>query len=250
MEQFFCIELLLGKAKLKVLHKSFVVVIGLGAVGSYAVEGLARAGVGKFRIVDFDKIKPTNLNRHLLATHCTLGRSKAELVKERILSINPKAKVEALEIFAAQETLDGILDDSPNLVIDAIDSLNPKVQLLDACYRKGIPVISSMGAATRLDPFLIRSGDLFDSTNCPLAQKLRKRLRKLGIKRGIFSVWSEEKPNLGFEEPENSPLEDSYMRGRSRKKLGSLPTLTAIFGLIIAHKAMEFLCKGLKKDIK
>lgn len=250
MEQFLCIELLIGREKLQKLRSSSVTVIGLGAVGSYATEALARAGVGHLRLVDFDKIKPSNLNRHIYALRSTIGTPKVELASQRIRDINPSCKVEALQLFAAAETMDIILDNAPDLVIDAIDSLNPKAQVLKACYGKAIPVISSMGAATRVDPFSIRTSDLFDTKCCPLAKHLRIKLKKEGISRGIRCVYSDELRNLDAVDVESAFSEDEYKRGRKRSKLGSLPTITGIFGLIVGHKAIETLCGGFTKNAK
>lgn len=250
MEQFLCIELLIGKEKLKKLRESSVTVIGLGAVGSYATEALARAGIGHLRLIDFDKIKPSNLNRHIYALRSTIGTPKVELAKARIHDINPSCKVEALGIFAARENMDAILDNRPDIVIDAIDALNPKAQVLMACYEKKIPVISSMGAATRVDPFSIRTADLLDTRCCPLAKRLRIKLKKDGIGRGIRCVYSDELRNLDAVDVENAFSEDDYSRGRKRSKLGSLPTITGIFGLVVAHKAIETLCGGFAKHAK
>lgn len=247
MEQFLCVELLLGKEKLKRIHKGSVTVIGLGAVGSYAVEALARAGVGRLRLVDFDRIKPSNLNRHILALHSTMGSSKAGLAAERVRDINPSCEVEGLDLFAAAESLDRILDPRPDLVVDAIDSMNPKAQLLAACYRKKVAVISSMGAATRVNPLAIRTADLFDTKFCPLARRLRSMLKEEGVGRGIMCVYSEEPRNLAAVDVENRAAEDDYKRGRKRSKLGSLPTITGIFGLTLAHSALEMLCGGFVK---
>lgn len=246
MERFLCIELLLGKEKLKKLQDSFVTVVGIGAVGSYAVEALARAGVGRIRLVDFDVIKPTNLNRHIYALASTMGRPKAALGKERIHQINPACQVEAIELFAANDTLDRIFSEPPNLVIDAIDSMTPKAQVLAACQRRGIPVISSMGAALRTDPFLIKTADLFDTKGCPLAQCMRQKLRKEGVGRGIFCVYSEEPKRKAFAPPEAAACELTYDRGRKRNKLGSLPTVTGMFGLVVAHCAIEYLIGGFR----
>lgn len=245
MERFFCTELLIGKDRLKVLHKSFVTLIGLGAVGSYAAEALARAGVGRLRLVDFDKIKATNFNRHLCALASTIGRPKVEAVRDRILEIHPACRVEALQMFAAGETMDAILDGKPDLVIDAIDSVNPKAQVLAACHQRKMPVISSMGAAVRTDILSIKTGDLFKTAGCPLAQRMRRSLRRQGIRKGIFCVYSDQ-PVLKSRVPAPELLnaEDDYDRGRKRRKLGSLPTVTGVFGLVVAHCAIGFLLTG------
>jgi len=247
MGQFFCVELLLGKEKLKKIHDGSVTVIGLGAVGSYCVEALARAGVGSLRLIDFDKIKTSNLNRHLLALKSTIGRSKAELARERVLAINPACKVEAIEAFAAEETIDKLLDNRPDIVIDAIDSLNPKFQVLKACLDKKIPVVSSMGAATRTDPLAIRIADLKDTSYCPLAKRLRIKFKRGKIGRGVTCVYSSETKDLSAIDPDDATGEQDYDRGRKRQKLGSLPTITGIFGLAVANKALEILCGGFEK---
>ena len=129
-------------------------------------------------------------------------------------------------------------------MVDAIDSLNPKAQVLKACYDRKIPVISSMGAATRVEPFSIKTADLLDTRCCPLAKRLRVKLKKDGIGRGVMCVYSDEPRNLAAVDVKNAASEDDYRRGRKRSKLGSLPTITGIFGLIVAHKAIEKLCGG------
>jgi tRNA threonylcarbamoyladenosine dehydratase len=234
---------ILGQDRFAKLVSSRVTVVGLGAVGGYVVEGLARAGIGHLRLVDFDTIQPTNINRQIFALESTLGSLKADSARRRVLDINPTCHVEALPLFAATETLDDILTPVPDLLIDAIDSLNPKVQLLAGAYTRKIPTLSSMGAALRTDPARIRTGDIFDSTNCPLAKHVRKRLRRQDIGRGITCVYSTEKVNFDYTEEQNeevkvgeTPFSD---RGRERNVLGSLPTLTGIFGLTLANEAIQ-----------
>ncbi|OGX13900.1 MAG: hypothetical protein A2351_03560 [Omnitrophica bacterium RIFOXYB12_FULL_50_7] len=247
MERLFCLELLLGKEKVERLKKAFVVVIGIGAVGSYATEALARSGVGHLRLVDFDTIKPTNFNRHILAITPNLGKLKAEAAKERIAQINPHCKVEVISVFAAEETMERIVEGKPDLVIDAVDSLNPKTQILAYCHEKKIPVISSMGAAMRMNIFSIKASDLFKTTGCPLASYVRSRLRHRGITKGIFCIYSDtplseepiQKTRILNEEQDND-------RGRQRHKLGSSPTVTGAFGLAVAHHALLYLIGDLK----
>lgn len=156
MERLFCLELLLGKAKVERLKKSFVVVLGIGAVGSYAVEALARAGIRRLRLVDFDTIKTTNFNRHLLAVTPNLGKLKTEAAKERIAQINSHCKVEVLNEFAAEETMERITEGKPDLVIDAVDSLNPKVQILAYCHEKRSPLFPPWGRRSGWIFFLSR----------------------------------------------------------------------------------------------
>lgn len=239
MERFLRTIKLLGEEKFLRLQKSRVTIVGLGAVGGHAMESLARAGIGHLRLVDFDNIQPTNINRQILALSTTLGRPKVEAARERILAINPDCTVEALEMFAAEETMKQVLSPRPDLLIDAIDSLNPKIQVLTAAHSAAVPIISSMGAALRTDPTKIRYGDIYDTSNCPLARLVRKRLRRRNIGRGISCVYSTEKVDFEYQlaEPEeNAPAHAE--RGRQRNVLGSLPTLTGIFGLYIANQAI------------
>ena len=241
MDRFRRTEQLLGKEVFQQLQSKMVTVVGLGAVGGYVLEGLARAGVQHLRIVDFDTIQTSNINRQIIALESTLGRSKAKVLQERLRDINPNCTVEALPIFAGDETLEEILSPKPDLLVDAIDSLNPKTQLLHGAYTKGIPTISSMGAALRTNPSLIRTGDIFDTSNCPLAKHVRKRLRRREVGRGISCVFSTEKVTFDYSQPEEeatvgeTPFSD---RGRTRNILGSLPTITGIFGLTIANLAL------------
>lgn len=241
MERFSRIQSFLGEKGFQRLQESFVTIVGIGAVGGHAAEGLARAGLGRLRLVDFDTIQPSNINRQILALESTLGRPKVSVARERIAAINPRCRVEALKLFADTGTVDQILTPAPDILIDAIDSMNPKVQLLTTAHNLGIPIISSMGAALRSDPSLIRVADLMDTRNCPLAKRLRQRLRRYGINRGISCVFSTEAVTWRYDESEedtaeaDSPFAD---RGRRRRRLGSLPTLTGIFGLIISNTAI------------
>jgi tRNA threonylcarbamoyladenosine dehydratase len=246
MDRFIRTRALLGEERFRQLQRRAVTVVGLGAVGGYVVEGLVRAGITRLRLVDFDTIQPSNLNRQILALESTLGRPKAEVARERVLAINPHCRVEALQLFAGDETIEHILAPPPDLLVDAIDSLNPKTQLLHAAWLRNIPTISSMGAALRTDPALIRCGDLFATSGCPLARHLRKRLRRRGVTGGIYTVYSTEEVDFRYEpaEPETAHDSSPYAdRGRSRHILGSLPTITAIFGMIIANHALLQLAK-------
>jgi len=241
MERFIRTQRLLGAERFQLLQEKKVTVVGLGAVGGYVVEGLVRAGVCHLRLFDHDTVQPSNLNRQIIALETTLGRPKAEVARERVLAINSECKVDARQLFACDDTLDQILDPAPDLLIDAIDSLNPKTQLLQQAYLRQIPVISSMGAALRTDPTCIRAGDLFATSGCPLAKHLRRRLRRRGIDEGIPCIYSTEKINFDYrlsKEEAHGDDEPSADRGRPRNVLGSLPTITGIFGLTIANLAI------------
>jgi tRNA threonylcarbamoyladenosine dehydratase len=243
-ERFARIERMIGGDGLTKLHNSFVTVVGLGAVGSYAVEALARAGVGRLHIVDFDEVRTSNINRQLYALESTVGMPKIDVARQRILDINPDCKVESLKCFVHTETVGQILDGTPNLIIDAIDSFSPKVELLTAVSKAGIPVISSMGAALRTDPAAVRVGPLKNVKYCPLARQIRKRLRQRHIGVDFTCVYSIE-PVSGLPDDaigeEDSAHEETFSRGRKRRTLGSLPTLTGIFGLTAANTALQLL---------
>lgn len=240
MERFTRTRCFLGDKNFERLTQSMVTIVGLGAVGGYAAEGLARAGVGRLRIVDFDTIQLSNINRQILALDNTIGMVKVEVARERIRLINPKCRVEALQIFAATETLDTILTPHPDILIDAIDSLNPKIQLLAGAHKRGIRTFSSMGAALRTDPSKIKTGDIMSSNHCPLAKHVRNRLRRQGITGGIQCVYSTEPVEFSYQGPEETdqPATLYESRGRKRNVLGSLPTITGIFGLILANEVL------------
>ncbi|MBF0446522.1 MAG: tRNA threonylcarbamoyladenosine dehydratase [Magnetococcales bacterium] len=241
MERFLRTERLIGVEALRRLNNSLVTVIGLGAVGGYAVEGLARAGIGNLRLVDFDIVQKHNINRQIYALETTIGQKKMQLAKERVLAINPSCKVESLDLFADQETIPEILDPQPDILVDAIDSLNSKLRLLETAYKNKIEVISSMGAALRTDTNHIHTADLMDSWKCPLAKRIRKKLRRREVGRGITCVYSTEDIVFDYVEPEDEQPEDftESERGRERRVLGSLPTITGIFGLTIANIAIQ-----------
>ena len=242
-ERFSRTELLLGPDAVERLASCRVLVAGLGAVGSYAVEGLARAGVGSLRLVDFDVVQPSNINRQLYAMDSTVGKPKVELAQTRVLDINPDCRVEALCVFVDEETLPALLEGPPHVVIDAIDSLNPKVNLLQTATLTTAHVISSMGAASRTDPAYVRVGDLWTSHGCPLARLIRKRLRRRGCKRPIHCIYSTEPPSKpGVDEATvEQARPEHFHRGRPRRPLGSFSCLTGMFGLMAASEAISHL---------
>jgi len=252
---------MVGEAGLRRLRESFVVVAGLGAVGGYAVEALARSGVGRLRLIDYDEVRPSNINRQLYALWETVGRKKCELAAERVRAINPNCDVETLDLFVHTDTMPQVLapwsDNSssgnslssnssacgkrPDFVIDAIDSLTPKLELVTVLQASGLPFISSMGAALRTDPTLVRVGKLYEVTYCPLAAILRKYLRRRDVSTDFDCVYSPE-PVRHLRRDAVLPPEESeenfYPKGRKRASLGSLPTLTGIFGLTTANHVL------------
>lgn len=226
------------------LAESSVTVVGLGAVGSYATEALARAGVGRLRLIDFDEIRHSNLNRQLYALHSTIGRQKVDVAAERLRDINPACRVEAMRCFIHAETMSRVLDEPPSLVIDAIDSFSPKCELLAAVRMRGIGLVSSMGAALRTDPTCIRIGPMREVHHCPLAAKIRKRLRGRQVPLDFTCIYSIEPVSelpADVVDVQGESGEDTIVRGRQRRPLGSLPTLTGIFGLTAANEAIRML---------
>jgi tRNA A37 threonylcarbamoyladenosine dehydratase len=248
MERFSRTELLLGKEKIKKLHTARITVIGLGAVGSYATEALARSGVGYLRLIDFDTVQRSNINRQLYALESTVGKKKVLCAKERVLDINPHCHVDVLDLFVAEDTMDKVFQSRMDICIDAIDGVNAKVSLLKNAYERKIPILSSMGAAVRTDPSRIKRGDLFETKGCPLASYIRKRVRRCGVGPGIQCVYSDERVTFVPPEDDESGEESLQTRGRKRKKLGSLPTITAIFGLTLAHTAIGMICGGFDRE--
>lgn len=243
-ERFKRVELMLGMDACERLRESLVMVVGLGAVGSYAVEGLARAGVGKLRLVDFDKVSPSNINRQLYALESTVGRLKCDVARERVLDINPECQVETIHCFVDGENIGELLSGSPDIVIDAIDALNPKTELLAALRTRNIPLISCLGAALRSDSSCIRVAPMNKVHHCPLGRAVRQRLRRRGIPTDFPCVFSEEPlPYPLPVAPPNDKLSDVPLmeRGRARNTLGSLPTITGMFGLTAANLAIKML---------
>jgi tRNA A37 threonylcarbamoyladenosine dehydratase len=186
-------ELLIGKEGLDKLKNSKVVVFGVGGVGSYTVEALARSGVGELIIIDDDTVCLTNLNRQVHATFDTISKSKVEVMKARIESINRNCKVVAHQVFVTQENIEEIIPDNVDYVVDAIDTVSAKLGLAEYCYKKGIRIISSMGTGNKLDPTQFKVTDVFKTKICPLAKVMRHELRKRGVEK-LKVIYSEEVP--------------------------------------------------------
>lgn len=232
-------RLLLGQETMDKLARSTVMVVGCGAVGGFAIEALARSGVGKLILVDFDVVKESNINRQIFALHSTLYQEKAVVARNRIRDISPDIKVEILPVLVNADTIDEVLDRRIDFVVDAIDTLNPKTILIEQLLARGIPFISSMGAALKTDATKIAIVPMKKTIHCPLAFFVRKRLRKRGVELNFPVVYSSEdvsqKLHLQMpDEPENET-------GRVRHNMGSLPTITGIFGLLCANYAIEYL---------
>ncbi|MGD9780767.1 MAG: ThiF family adenylyltransferase [Kiritimatiellia bacterium] len=238
---FARLELLLGPDALPRLARARVVVAGLGAVGAAAAESLARSAVGHLILVDFDEIRASNLNRHPFAFHSTLRQPKAETAARFLRDIHPDAEITPLPLFLDAKTSPALFADHPcDVLIDAIDSLNPKTELLLAAQQAQVPfILTCLGAARKLDPTRFVAADLFDSHTCPLARLLRKRLHRRGADRGIRCIFSTEPPSNPLEPIE--PAADFYVRGRLRPPMGSLHCVTAAAGLLAAREVLTHL---------
>ncbi len=240
MRWFSRSELLLGEAAMERFRAARVTVFGLGGVGSFAVEALARAGVGHLRLVDHDVVGPSNLNRQLFALRSTLGQPKAEVAAARVRDINPDCDVEPRVTFIHTDTLPALLAPRPDVVIDAIDSMTCKVALMRTAYEQGIPIISAMGAGGRTDSSQLFVGDLSDTRLCPLAAKVRKELRKAGISQGIRCVYSLE--SADNKRPANPvDIEPHRGPGRARRPVGTISYMPAIVGLKVAEEVLRML---------
>lgn len=222
-------ERVLGKEGVARLGAAHVAVFGVGGVGGFAVEALARAGVGELTLVDSDTVAESNINRQIIALHSTVGRAKVEVMRERILDINPEARVHTHEVFFSEETKERFDFSSYDYVIDAIDSLASKIELISLATEKGTPIISAMGAGNKLDPTAFLVSDISKTTVCPLARAVRLSLRKRGINH-LKCVYSREEPNT----------DDGALRGAP----GSVSFVPSAMGLILAGEAIKDIAKG------
>ena len=229
IHEFSRTELLIGKEALERLKKSKVAVFGIGGVGSFAAEALARAGIGKFVLVDKDVVEITNLNRQLIATRKTLGRPKAEIMKERILDINPEAEVTVYQAFYLPETASELIQDDYDYIVDAVDTVTAKIDLVVQAKKRGIPIISSMGAGNKLDPTRFRVADIYSTLVDPLAKVMRRELRSRGIE-SLKVVYSDEPPI--------KPMESEEKTAR-RHVPGSISFVPPVAGMIIAGEVVK-----------
>lgn len=246
MNRFHRTELLIGPEGCEKLRNTRVTVAGLGGVGGGAVEALARSGIGHLRLIDADVVGESNINRQLLALGSTVGKPKAELAAARVRDINPECEIDIRKVYINGETTDFLLDPLPDVLIDAIDTLSPKVGLLQRAVELEVPsIISSMGAANKFDPAAVRAADLSKTRHCRLAKFIRKRLRRRGISTGITCIYSEESP-LRKPPPEELPDFEEPSKtcdGQERPPLGSTPWLPPIFGFHAAAQAVQFLLR-------
>jgi tRNA A37 threonylcarbamoyladenosine dehydratase len=229
-------KLLIGEEKLLTLTRKHVMVVGLGGVGSYAAEFIARSGVGKMTIIDGDVVDPTNRNRQLPALSTNHGQPKAKIMEERLMAINPELELHTIESFVQPEMVQEQLLRRPDYVIDAIDSITPKITFIRMAYESKIPMVSSMGAGAKLDPTRLQVVDISKTYNCPFAQQIRKQLKQHGIRRGLKVVFSPEEP-----------VKESLMLtdGKNYKKsaYGTISYLPAVFGAVAASVVIRDLMK-------
>lgn len=237
LNQFTRSELLIGEKAIQKLNASSVAVFGIGGVGSFTVEALARTGIGTFYLYDHDTVALSNINRQLIATHRTIGRDKVEVMKERILEINPDAIVYAHKAFFGPELIETLDFKSFDYIVDAIDTVSSKLLLVELAQQYGVPIISSMGAGNKLDPTQFEVADIHKTSVCPLAKVMRKELKNRGIKK-LKVVYSKEvalKPSAR-EEVIESVSKESPLR---RQIPGSIAFVPSVAGLIIAGEVIK-----------
>ena len=231
LNQFSRTELLLGKEAMERLENSRVAVFGVGGVGGYVCEALVRSGVGAFDLIDDDKVCLTNLNRQIIATRKTVGKYKVDVMKERILEINPKADVRIHKPFFLPENPDEFPFEEYDYVVDAVDTVTAKLELVMKAKEKNIPIISSMGAGNKLDASAFKVADIYKTKVCPLAKVMRRELKKRGIKK-LKVVYSEEQP-----------IRPKHKCTERRNIPGSTAFVPSVAGLIIAGEVIKDLCK-------
>lgn len=234
-------ELLLGEEKLNLLRNANVLVVGVGGVGAYAAEMIVRAGVGRMTIADADKVSESNINRQLVALHSTIGREKCDILAERLKDINPELQLFVVNSFIKDDETDALLDsDKFDYVVDAIDTLSPKLALIKGALDRGIPLVSSMGAGAKTDPTLMEIKDIAKTHHCPLAHMLRKRLHKIGIKRGFWAVFSPE------------PVREGAMilceEQNKKSNVGTISYIPAMFGIGCASVVVRDLVGEFKRE--
>lgn len=243
-EQFARTRILLGEAAMERLAGARVAVFGIGGVGGYVCEALVRSGVGALDLIDSDKVSLTNLNRQIIATHETVGRYKTEVMRERILSINPQAEVQVYNCFFLPENADQFPFAQYDYVVDAVDTVTAKIELVLKAKMETVPIISSMGAGNKLDAGAFRVADLYETKVCPLARVMRRELKKRNVEH-LKVVYSEEEPIQPLEESGDSTDSfqsgtDEEMREEKRRAVpGSVAFVPSVAGLMIAGEVVK-----------
>lgn len=241
MNQFSRTQLIIGKKAMETLNRARVAVFGIGGVGGYVAEGLVRAGVGRFLLVDNDQVSLTNLNRQIIATHSTIGRDKTEVMKERILDIYPQAQVDVRKCFYLPENADEFDFTGYSYVVDAVDTVTAKLELIIRAQRAGVPVISCMGTGNKIDPGQLHISDIFRTDVCPLAKVMRRECRKRNIQKlkVLFSTEQAIRPEAEEGEQEISS---------KRSIPGSISFVPSVAGLMIAGEVVRDLIQTEEKN--
>jgi tRNA A37 threonylcarbamoyladenosine dehydratase len=237
-DQFSRTRLLIGEAGVDRLGSSWVAVFGIGGVGSFAVEALARAGIGKLTLVDYDVICLSNLNRQLPALMSTLGKAKVDVIKQRLLDINPNLEIDAVRAYYSPDQGEQFLAAPYDYIVDAMDTVPSKVDLIERCFLQGRALVSCMGAGNRTDPTGFTIADISETSGCPLAKIVRKQLRKKGIKKGVKVVYSPKPPLKVCEEIE------AEKNAGAGKILGSISFVPPVIGMIAAGAVINDLLAG------
>jgi len=245
LTQFSRTQLLLGEQGMEKLRNSRVAIFGIGGVGGYVCEALVRSGVGKFDIIDDDKVCLTNINRQIIATRKTVGKYKVDVMKERMLDINPDVSVNVYKCFFLPENADDFPFDEYDYVVDAVDTVTAKIELVMKCQEKGVPIISSMGAGNKLDASAFRVADIYKTQMCPLAKVMRRELKKRNVKK-LKVVYSEEKPTRPLEDMSIScrtncicPPGAAHKCTERRDIPGSVAFVPSVAGLIIGGEVVK-----------
>ncbi|MCD7828439.1 MAG: tRNA threonylcarbamoyladenosine dehydratase [Clostridiales bacterium] len=246
LNQFSRTELLIGKEGMERLSRARVAVFGIGGVGGFAVEALARSGIGSFVLVDSDRVCLSNLNRQIIATRSTIGQYKVDAMEERIHDINPEAETETRKCFFLPENADEFDFQSYSYIVDAMDTVTAKLELISRAKKLNIPIISCMGAGNKLDPTQFRVDDIYNTTVCPLARIMRRECRKRGIKelKVVFSTEECVRPIAAIGDDCKSSSDESEKNRRRRDIPGSTAFVPSVAGLIIAGEVVRDLAKG------
>ncbi len=237
-DQFSRTRLLLGDEAIKKLHMSRVAVFGIGGVGGYVCEALVRSGVGKFDLIDDDKVCLSNLNRQIVATTKTVGRYKADVMRERMLDIYPEADITVRKCFFLPENADEFPFDDYDYVVDAVDTVSAKIELVMQAKKHNVPIISCMGAGNKLDGTMFRVADIYKTRMCPLAKVMRSELRKRGVKK-LKVVYSEEEPIRPAADTTDGLFEEENKPAKRRSVPGSVAFVPSVAGLIIAGEVVK-----------
>lgn len=239
-ERLIRTEMLIGKEGIDKLNKTKVAIFGVGGVGTYVAEGLVRAGVGRFLLVDDDTIVESNLNRQIHATIDTIGESKVEVMKKRMLSINPDADIEINRSFILYDNIDDVVSDDIDYMVDALDTVTAKIALVLKSKELNIPMISAMGTGNKFEPTMLKVSDIFKTNVCPLCKVMRKELKVRGIKR-LKVVYSEENPTKPLFQPQSQEIQQEEIPNMHQKRAtpGSMSFVPSVAGMIIASEVVK-----------